>query len=160
MSGLREYLGSVVAVCLLAALAMAMVQQEKMRGIVRLISGLLVMLVVLRPLPGLDWSELTQSILSLTDSEFDSTVAEREYQARLRENIKETTEQFIEEKATALGTFVRAEVERSDEEYPVPVAARLVGIVNHNQFVELSRYMSESLGIAAERQEWTMDETD
>lgn len=158
MTGIRAYLSSVVAVCLLAALAMALVQQERLRGLVRLISGLLVVLVVLRPLPGLNWSELSEGILSLTDGEFDSAEVQREYQTRLRQNIKANTERFIEEKATSLGAFVKAEVELSEEEYPVPVAARLTGIVNHSQLTELSRFMSESLGIPTERQEWTMDE--
>ena len=159
MSGLREYLGGVVAVCLLAALAMATVQQDRIRSVVRLISGLLVVLVVLRPLPSLDWSELTDRFLSLAGGEFDSEGVQQEYQKRLRENIQETTQRFIEEKAQELGAFVRAKVELTDEEYPVPAAARLIGIVNQNQFLELSRYMSESLGIPAERQEWTMNET-
>ncbi len=158
MTSLREYLGSVVAVCLLAALAMALVKQERIRGLVRMISGLLVVLVVLQPLPGLDWTELTEGLLSLTGSEFDTAGVQQEYQSRLRENIKANTEHFIEEKAVALGAFVKAEVELSEGEYPVPVAVRLLGIVDQSQLMELSRFISESLGIPTERQEWTMDE--
>ncbi len=158
MEGLRAYLSSIVAVCLLAALAMAVVQQERIRGVVRLISGLLVVLVVLRPLPSLDWTELSEDLMSLGGNEFDSDAVQQEYQARLRENIKRDTQHHIEERAAALGAFVRAEVELSDAEYPVPVSVRLVGLVNHSQFTELSIFMSESLGIPIERQEWTMDE--
>lgn len=160
MTGLREYLISVVAVCLLAALAMAVVQQGKMRGIVRLISGLLVVLTVLQPLPSLDWTVLTEGLLSIGGSEFDSNAVQREYQARLRENIKRDTRHYIEKKAEELGAFVRAEVELSDGDYPIPVAVRLIGLVNHRQLTELTIFISEGLGIPAERQEWTMDEAD
>ena len=160
MGGIGKYLSGVVAVCLLAALAMAVVRQERIRGLVRLTSGLLVVLVVLRPVPGLDWTGLTEKLLSLTDTEFDSAGVHEKYQARLRENIKRDTQHFIEEKAADLGAFVKAEVTLSEDEYPVPVSVRLIGVVNHSQFSELSRYMRESLGIPMERQEWTMNEAD
>ena len=67
--------------------------------------------------------------MSLGGNEFDSDAVQQEYQARLRENIKRDTQHHIEEKAAELGAFVRAEVELSDAEYPVPVSVRLVGLV-------------------------------
>ncbi len=158
MEGLRTYLSCVVAVCLLATLAMAMVQQERIGGVVRLISGLLVVLVVLRPLPSVDLTGLTEKLFSIGGREFDEEAVQREYQARLRENIKRDTEHYIEKKAEELGAFVRAEVELNDEEYPIPVAVRLIGLVNHRQFPELSRFVREGLGIPIERQDWVMDE--
>jgi hypothetical protein len=149
-----------VAVWLLAALALAVVRQERIRGLVRLISGLLVVLVVLRPLPSLNWAKLSEELFSVADGEFDSSAVEKEYQRRLRENIQNNTQRYIEEKAAELGAFVRAEVELSEEEYPVPIGVRLVGIVDYRQLTELSTFISESLGIPMERQEWTMNEAD
>ena len=158
MDGIRSYLGSVIAVCLLATLAMALVRQERAHGLVRLISGLLVVLVVLRPLPTVDWTELTEGLLSIGGSEVDRESFQQKYQDSLRQNIRTNTQRYIEERAAAMGVYLQAEVELSDDEYPVPVAVRLVGIVNHDQWMELSLFLKDSLGIPVEKQEWTMDE--
>lgn len=154
MDSVRSYLLSVVAVCMLAVLANVLVKQSSIQKVVRLITGLLIVLVVLAPLLSVDIEALGEQLLALTEGSYDSAEVENNYQNRLRQNIKETTEQYIENKATELGAYIQAEVTLSDEEYPIPSHVRIIGSLNYEQIQALTGYLTNSLGIAPEQQEW------
>ena len=72
----------------------------------------------------------------------------------LRDLIRENTERTIEKQAEALGMLVRADVTRTEEEYPQPWSATLRGTLDPELVRALSEFLSQSLGIPTERQTW------
>lgn len=161
MDGVRGYLVSLVAACLLCAVSPALVKNERIQRLVRFLGGILIALTALTPLLSLRLSDLTDAITRLnTDYALDTESIEENTHAYLRKHIKETTQTYIETKAAELGASVRAEVTTDDGEYPVPITASITGILNAEQRAALSRYMTEALGIAQTAQEWRSYETD
>ena len=157
MSGIREYLIAVVAVCMICVLALQMVQKESMRKIIRFVGGILILLVVATPLLSFKAEDLSRLLeeaggqLDIDPQQISQTAEEA-----LAQHIKKTTETYIEEKALELGATVQAEVVLTQEEYPVPYAVTIVGTVNISQQEELSLYMSRDLGIDFQQQEWKL----
>ena len=155
MEALRGYLIAIVAACMLAAVAAAMVKNPALSRVVRFVSGVLIALVVVTPLLSLDPSALTQALSEIAGGERAQTQSmEEKYHAQLSAHIKRTTEAYIEAKAAELGAAVQARVTLSDEDYPQPVSARIIGTLDVEQTLALSAYMRDALGIAEGRQTW------
>lgn len=156
MGGIRSYFTAVVAVCMIAVLVHALAKHGTIQRMVRLIVGMLIVLVVLKPLGGIDLDALSKELLGLSGQLPAYNEPEEAYQQALRKNIKENTQQYIQNFAETLGAYVQAEVTLSEEEYPVPAAVRIVGSLTQTQFQALYAYVTESLGIAQENQEWVI----
>ena len=155
MEGIKGYLVAIVAACMLTVVASVLVQKSPLRKIVRLIGGILILLVAVTPLLRLDMSQIAEF---LQDSEysFDTSAVEQTWQSQLSEHIKQATETYIENEADRLGATVQTKVTLTEEEYPVPCHAVLIGTVDADQLEALSEYMETSLGIARTEQEWKL----
>lgn len=152
---MRKYLISVVSVCMIGVIARHMVQKESVRKVVHFVSGLLVLLVVIGPLLSLQGKEL----MTILEEAGDELQIERDdfaqdAQKALEEHIKITAEEYIEGKAKELGATVQARVTLSQEEYPVPKSAIIIGSLTAQQQLVLSNYMNREMGIAMEEQVW------
>ena len=90
--------------------------------------------------------------------EFSVADYESLYQDKLRSQIKGTTEEYIEKKATDIGGSVSAEVELSGEEYPTPIGVEIRGSLKGEQRVILQEYVTRDLGIPVEAQRWILYE--
>ncbi len=157
MGGIREYLLSVIAVCMICVIARQFVKKESFQKITAFVGGLLILLVVARPLLDLDFKGLSGALeQAAQELEVDVGIIENSANSALEEHIKKTTEAYIEEKARALGGTVQAQVCLTREEYPVPKSVRLTGTMNMSQQAELSTYLSRDLGIPIEEQEWNL----
>lgn len=154
---MRGYLTSVVAVCMIGVIARQMVQKESVRKILHFVSGLLILLVVITPLLSLREKELL-TILEEAGEQLQVDTEDMEEDARraLEQHIKTTAEEYIERKAKELGGLVQARVTLTQEEYPVPKSARIIGSLTPKQQLALSAYMSGEMGIEMERQEWEL----
>ena len=159
MDGIKTYLLSVTAACLISVLACALVRQETVKKIVRFSSGLLILLVVVLPILSLNMEDVAQVFRSFR-VEYDKTDAEAAWQTQLAQHIKQTSEAYIEDKAGELGASVRAEVTLNDDEYPQPVRVRISGILSRTQHEALAAYIRTAFGIAEEEQEWRFYEID
>lgn len=157
MDALRSYLFSLVAACMIAALASVMVKGELPSKIVRLVGGVLVLLVALSPLLTIDTEKLAQALERICQaSSFDTgAVAENSHTA-LAAHIKRTTETYIENKAAELGAAIQAEVTLDNGEYPVPNGVTIIGTLTSEQIIALRAYLTDSLAIAPENQEWRL----
>ncbi len=160
MESIRKYLIAIVAACMILVIATALIQNERMRRIIRFLGGILIILVAVTPLLSLDVEELVQAMQSFDSAyAFDSETIQNNTQMLLAKHIKETTETYIENKADEIGATVQAEVTLDGGEYPIPTAARIIGSLNAEQVRELSSYLTDALGIPAEKQEWSLYET-
>lgn len=157
MEALRNYLLSIVAVSLVGVLAVSLLRQDTMRRLARFVAGLLLLLTVARPLLGLGGMEL-EDFFTTEQGTFSAEEAQARYREALGKHIRSSAEQYIREKAEALGAVVQVEVSLSDTDPPAPCAVRIVGTLQAAQLEALSAYITEAFAIPAESQEWKLYE--
>lgn len=157
MEALRNYLLSIVAVSLLGVLAVSLLRQDTMRKLARFVAGLLLLLTVARPLLGLGDLRLEDYFFTGA-GDFSAEEAQARYREALGQHVRTAAEQYIREKAAALGATVQVEVSLSDTDPPAPSGVRIVGSLRVDQVEALSAYITEAFAIPAERQEWKLYE--
>ena len=153
MGALREWLTSLVAVSMLLSVARTLVPEGSIRKISSFTGGLILLVVLLRPLLGADLSRLD---LHLVD--YERAIGQRQEElasageAELAGIIEERTAAYISDKADTLGLAVKVQVETkpAGDGVPVPWRAELWG----PRSPALATYMEEELGIPGERQVW------
>ena len=153
MGALREWLTSLVAVSMLLSVAQTLVPEGSIRKISSFTGGLILLVVLLRPLLGADLSRLD---LHLED--YERAIGQRQEElasageAELAGIIEERTAAYISDKADTLGLAVKVQVETkpAGDGVPVPWRAELWG----PRSPALATYMEEELGIPGERQVW------
>ena len=155
MEGVRTWLLAVTAAALLAAAAEQLAPEGAARRGVRLVCGLMLLAVMLRPLSGL----LELSPRDLFAEERAAAQASvrggtRAGEEQLSELIARETGAYIVDKAAALGAECSARVTcgRTEEGLLLPVAAEVTGALTPAQREELARLMEEELGIPEENQ--------
>ena len=157
METVRSYLISLVAVCMIAVLASVLVHGSPINKFVRFIGGILVLLVAVSPLLSVDTEKLSERLKEICEANsFDTSAVEEKTHSVLSEHIKKTTETYIENKAAELGAAIQAEVTLTNDEYPVPHKVRILGTLTAEQISSLAAYLTDSLGIAPENQEWKL----
>ena len=157
MNGIRSYLLSVVAVCMMTVVAAALIRKSSLKKIVRLLGGVLIMLVAIRPLLSLDMERISAYLEDInTTYHFDTDGIKSTQQELMRQQVRQTAEKYIEDTAESIGASLQAEVTLSDEEYPVPVSVVLIGTLTPEQVQTVSASIETSLNIPAERQEWRL----
>jgi stage III sporulation protein AF len=151
------YLLTIVATAMILAIVQSIITIPKLKRVVLLAGGAVLLLTVLSPLVKLDLKEFTFS----ADSLFPETASEMNgMQEKNTQNvdtvIKQETEAYILDKADTLGAVIAVEVtvEENEEGIRCPYSATVTGMVSGAQKDTLSRYMSDELGIPAERQVW------
>ena len=153
---LRGWLLGLVAAALILTVLRALVPKGSIRPVARVTAGLVLLLVLLRPLAGLGGGSLR---VRYDELEREITARIEDYQT-LHENelesiIADSTAAYISEKAASLGIDCRVQVEvRTEDGLPLPYGASLD--VERDQV--LSDYMAQELGIPASRQSWQPEE--
>lgn len=155
-AAVRGYLLSITAAALLLALVQALLPQGAARRTAAMVGGLLILLTVLSPLAKLDYDSLAKSIAQLQmETETMRTgieVGSRDLMAGI---IKQRCETYILDKAGQMGLTLEVEITLSEGvDYPYPVSVTLRGAATEAQKRTLTAYITENLGIPAERQEW------
>ena len=157
MEGIRGYFLAIVAACMLAVLACALLKNSKMQRITKFIAGILILLTVATPLLRIDTAALAERISELgRGSRFDTQEISKDYQTMLRALVKKNTQTYIEDKAQELGGIIQAEVTVGSGEYPAPEHVVLTGTMTPEQEQALESYIADSLGIPPEQQEWKL----
>ena len=157
MDGIRGYFLAIVAACMLAVLACALLKNSKMQRITKFIAGILILLTVATPLLRIDTAVLAERISELgRGSRFDTQEISKDYQTMLRALVKKNTQTYIEDKAQELGGIIQAEVTVGSGEYPAPEHVVLTGTMTPEQAQALESYIADSLGIPPEQQEWKL----
>ena len=147
---LRDWLLGLVAAALILTVLRALVPKGSIRPVARVTAGLVLLLVLLRPLAGFGGGSLR---VRYDELEREITARIEDYQA-LHENelesiIADSTAAYISEQAAHLGLTCRAEVRcevRDGTPQPaamdIPYDARLAAAI------------ADDLGIPAEKQSW------
>ena len=148
IGALRTWLLSIIAAGLVLSILYALLPKGRLRPIVRTAGGVVLMLVILRPLTELDlegfavsYDDYAQEIRELTEQYRAADTAE------LAAIIERETAAYISDKGAALGVTCHAEL-RSGVPYPCAVTLD----VERNE--TLAACIAADLGIGKEAQVW------
>ncbi len=134
----------------------SLVDNGKIRSILQISTGILVLLVLLKPIAGLDLEDIGNRIKDSMGEEFQTENYQELYREKLKEQIRTTTEKYIQDKASALGAEIHADITLSNDNYPVPAAVEIRGKMSYEQKQSLENYLTHELGIPPEKQRWNI----
>lgn len=152
MTTLRAWLTGIFAAALILAILLSLVPKSAIRSVAKYTGGLIMLLMMLRPVLGVDLSQLR---VDLDDSVFLITEQAENYQ---KENLQEMstlieqeTAAYISEEAASLGLTCHAVVDTEIRDgVPFPCTATLD--IPRNE--HLAAYMAGVLDIPPEHQYW------
>lgn len=150
---LRSWLFGLTALSALLALAEGLVTQEGIRRVLRLTGGVLMILVLLRPVVRMDLENLHFSLDALRQ---EAETLEEEYTRQQAEQlsagIEEELASYIWDKAQALGLNcqVSVTVETGADGVPAPRSVDITGEYSE----ALSEIIEKDLGVPREQQNW------
>ena len=153
MEGLRQYAISVVSVAILCSILTRIAPQNSEKNLMRLISGLILTIVVIRPvsriqLPSMQEISIPKDAAANIAGEEGKELAEES----MNDIIKRTCEAYILNKATAIGADVQVSVSVNAQH--IPFAARITGDVTPEIRKQLAQTLETDLGITKENQSW------
>lgn len=153
---LREYLLSLCAAGLLAALCMSLIPKGAVHRVLGLCCACLLALTLIRPLASADTRTLAQMLARLQmqaeQARTGIEVKNRELTAAI---IKQNAETYILDKASSLGLNAKVEVTvRTDAAYPYPASVTIETEGEAEQIRQLSACIVETLAIPKENQIW------
>ncbi len=154
---MRSWLLGIVLTSLAGGLARQLAPQGREQAMVRLVSGLLLALAILRPLAEQDWEKLDWKLDGFgSQAEEQAEVYRKNQQDSLSAIIAEKTEAYIWDKATRLGLDCTVQVTTAVGEngIPLPTSAVIRGPYSE----ALARCIEEEVGIPAEKLIWQEDE--
>lgn len=154
---MRSWLFGIVLTSLAGGLARQMAPQGKEQSMVRLVSGLLLALSILRPLAGGNREALTLWEERPAFQAGEQAAAYRKNQQdALSAIIAEKTEAYIWDKANRLGLVCTVTVTTAAGESGIPLPD--TAVIRGPYSGELARCIEEEVGIPAEKMIWLEDE--
>ena len=161
MDGVRSWLLSVIAACLLCALAEALMPQGPVKKAGRLVCGLVLLCVMLSPLPGLRL-ETGQAWLEEYFAGLEQQKQEWKEAADVGTKgiIEEQYGAYIVDKAKGLGIVCRARVtcRTGEDGLPVPDGVEVTGQFSDEEQSRLTQIIEEELLVPPERQVYYSEE--
>lgn len=156
MNFLRNWLLGVTAAAMLIAMAGAMIPEGPIRKVGRFTGGLLLLIAILQPVTGLDYTSLARG-LSLARGDLADYAAQptTENFHLMKSIIQARCGAYIQDKAAEMDIVCQAEVlctADTEEEYPYPAAVRIQGSLTLAQQERLTRLIEADLAIPAESQ--------
>ena len=151
-----QYLLKLTAAALFCAVVVGFVGDKSALGkLVKLITGIFMIVTIAAPLGTLDMNGWTDYIDKLT-LQTGSAVQDGENYAKdtLVGIIMEETSSYILDKAKAYDARLEVEVTVDDSAVPAPCAVRIQGSISPYGRQQLQRIIQEDLGIKLEAQEW------
>lgn len=157
MQGIREYLLCVLVASILCAIIRTLVKTKgTLHTMVKLVTGLLLVITLLSPFEKVRGFSLPQLIEPYSNAANDAVTAGKAMaEEATAEIIKDNIETYIMDKAAYLGMSVSVEVVLSYEPIPHPVSVALSGTGSPYAKNRLSKYISQDLGIPEDAQTWT-----
>ena len=153
---MKEYLLSIVSAAMLCSIVTAFMKKDSFQvTALRLITGVFMLVVLISPITKMKLSSPIKIVdnLSLEADQITSAAVDSTRDS-LCAIIKERTQAYILDKATANGVSLSVEVALSDEEIPEPISVSLKGSISPYKKKILSNLIETDLGISAEAQIW------
>lgn len=149
---LRIWLLGIIVAALVLSVLYGLFPKGSVRAVSKATGGLILMLVILQPLLGNDWTHLEEKYLDYQES-IDGQIENYrvENENELAGIIQEKTAAYITDKAAQIGVHCQVQVDtelRSGIPYPSAV------ILDIPKNKELSDMIQRELEIPADRQQW------
>ena len=161
ISGLRTWIFGLSGAAIITALCMTITPDSKVKKVVSLSCGMLMILIIIRPISNFDYRNISFDINNLRrEAEHftsDMTAFNEKLQGLI---IEEASSAYILDKGTELGIYdLKAEVRLgwSANGYWYPNAAVLTTAADKEQRDKLGRIIYETLGIPPEELIWSMN---
>lgn len=156
MDDIRQYALSVTAAAVFCGILSSLLTESKTKTLIHLVFGIFLSIAVIRPFTNIDISCISE-FPSLFSDIAQPPVADGENMAELAvaDIIKEETEAYILDKAAELNADIQAEIILSDDDPPVPFAAKLYGKTTPYVRRQLQIFLQSELGISKENQQWS-----
>lgn len=154
--GFRTYLFSVCAAAMLSVLVPMLISQSRIRKTAEFAGGMLLLIVVVSPVVQVDLAEFRQAISSyMLDPSVSFSVQNTAGCNFTAERISMQCEEYILDKAEAIGMSIEVEVHMSDDVfYPRPERVIIYGRYTPWQMKQLSLILDQDLGVPESQQEW------
>ena len=156
LTGIIRYFTSIIATAILGMIASSLITDPRIGRIIKTVSGVLILLVLLRPLLHANLEALSENLWDLWEEQQLSEDYEAIYMDKLAEQVKSTTENYILSKAASIGAEVQVSVELTHAPYPIPYSVEIVGKVTEEQREFLSDYLTHQLNIDPHNQRWNI----
>ncbi len=153
---IKGYILSIIAAAILCAVISGLVEQKTATGqLIRLLGGILMAITVIAPITSIRFTNITDYLNDLTVSANvyveQGTVAAQESIGGI---IKSQTQAYILDKANRMGLEIAVEVELDDSNDQSPSGVTITGALSPYAKEILSSYITDTLGIAKENQQW------
>lgn len=157
MSTLGEAVYSVIGGAVICGILISLAPKGQCEGLIKFLCGLFLTVSLLQPLTNLDFNNLfsNPTITEWEEGEAVAAMGEDFSRQLLAQRIKQDAEEYIWDKATALGASLTAEITLSQEDIPVPVAVTISGAIEEPTKKRLEQIITDDLGISKENQLWT-----
>lgn len=155
MEILRQWLVGITCAAMIIALADSLTPSGTVKRIGRLAGGLVLLLAVVKPVLGVDFSALASAAVQWEDLTVDGERLEKTNTDLLKTIIAEKTGAYILDKAGALGLdcgSVAVSCALGEGGVPYPSAVTITGSLTEEQRRTLSRWVEADLAIPEERQ--------
>lgn len=148
-----EYIAQAVAAALLCGIIVSMTKHSSGGSIVRMLCGVFMTIVLIRPLAGTNVSFLESILPDITgDAEAVASDGAAAAEDIRREYIKQRVQAYILSRAKTMEADIQANV--SLDEDCVPVSVSIAGRISPLSRSRLTQIIASELGIPKERQEW------
>lgn len=158
MSGLGDWLYALVAAALLVGLLRAMMPEGTVKEVSRIAGGLLLFLVLVRPLLGGSYGEVVSWLNQWQEDAEEVTAQGEETAARLEERlIAEKCAAYLVQQAGEQGIRCEVSVRCAGEDggLILPVWATVTGALTEEERKVLLALAEEGLGLSAQQVEFT-----
>lgn len=154
MQLLGKYVVSLTTAAILCGILLSLLKDDSLRKLLRLVCGIFLILAVLEPLTEISSSDFSWQYSAYVSEGRAAAAVGEELAADARNRIiKEELHSYILDKAVSTGAEIEAEL--TLDENGVPVFVHISGKWTPESKSDISRFLSEELGIAKENQQWT-----
>ncbi len=153
---MKSYILSIVIAAMICAATNILLPPKSSAGqIVKLLSGILLLLTVISPLTNISFQYISDYLQGISTSA-DCFVEEGQATAQEEINkiIKGKTEAYILDKAKQMGLQIAVEVALDEDNHSIPSVVKVTGSLSPYSKEILSGYIENTLGIAKEKQIW------
>lgn len=158
MSGLESWLLSITAAALLVGVLEAMLPEGSVKAVSRLGCGLLLFLVLVRPLLGDGYGTLLEELHSWQSEAAEETERLNQVETSLEETIiAEEAAAYIQAEAEEQGIpcSVAVTCARSEDGLPLPVAVEIGGVAQEDQREALRALIEGAFALSEEQIHFT-----
>lgn len=156
MTGLRDYLISVISAAMISAVIMRLVNGKgTLCMITKLLCGLFIAYTAIKPIPTFDLPEISTITSRYTAGAQEAVELGCNMSSEvLKQSIKEQTQAYILDKAKVLDADLQVEVELTEDDIPALKTVSMTGKISPYAKEQLSAIIEKELGIDMEHQKW------